>query len=362
VKVVVIGAGVVGCATAYELARRGARVHIVDGRGPGLGASRASAGVLAPHIEGHSDALLALGLRSLEMYDAFVERVSRDGNVPVEYERCGTLEVALDEEQAKRLRSFAERAAGGRMEFVDGSDARRLEPLLGERVTGAILTPTDGYVKVRDLMTALVAATAAHGVEFSSVHVTGIEPTSSGVRLVADASVLDADAVVIAAGSWSGRPWLHAVPTAPVKPVRGQLLELACDTRPAGRVIWGADCYLVPWRDNTLLVGATVEDVGFDESATVAGVSGLVEAAREVIPSVQGSRFKEVRVGLRPATPDLLPIVGRSALIPGAYYVTGHYRSGVLLAPWTAAAAAEDLLERRPAPGLETTRPSRFGL
>ena len=148
----------------------------------------------------------------------------------------------------------------------------------------------------------------------------------------------------------------------PVRPVRGQLLHLHFDRRPLGRVVWGTDCYLVPWRDGSLLVGATVEEVGFDETATAGGVKRLLESSAELLTNTPDARFEAVRVGLRPGTPDELPLIGPSSTMPGVYYATGHYRNGVLLTPLTAKLVADLVLEGRQDPNLELVRPDRFGL
>ena len=146
-----------------------------------------------------------------------------------------------------------------------------------------------------------------------------------------------------------------------MRPIRGQLLQLQCDRTLLATLVWGGDCYLVPWTDDSVLVGATVEDVGFDESATVAGVSDLLNAARRLVPATADARFHEVRVGLRPATRDELPIVGRSSTMPQVVLATGHYRNGVLLAPLTAELVADLILENREPAELAATRPDRFG-
>ncbi|MGH9311685.1 MAG: FAD-dependent oxidoreductase, partial [Vicinamibacterales bacterium] len=142
--------------------------------------------------------------------------------------------------------------------------------------------------------------------------------------------------------------------------VRGQLLRLAWPRAPLARIVWGPRCYLVPRRDGTLLVGATVEEVGFDERATVAGVRDLMDAACEILPDAWRAGFKEARVGLRPATPDGLPVIGRSPGLDGVLYATGHYRNGVLLAPITAALVADLVLEGRTDPILDAFSPGRF--
>jgi glycine/D-amino acid oxidase-like deaminating enzyme len=128
------------------------------------------------------------------------------------------------------------------------------------------------------------------------------------------------------------------------------------------RVVWGTDCYLVPWRDGSLLVGATVEEAGFDETATAAGVTRLLESSAELLTTMPEARFDTVRIGLRPGTPDELPLIGPSSTMPGVYYATGHYRNGVLLSPLTAKLVAALVLDGRRDPDLELVRPDRFGL
>ena len=363
-NVIVVGAGIVGCAVGYALAARGARVRLVDTRDVGQGATRASAGVLCPYIEGHAAPLLQLGTRSLAMYDEFVAHVSHDARRPVEYRRTGTLEVASTDEEASRLKALAATHTRGGVEhrYLDVQEARELEPGLSEQISGALFVPVHGYVGVTGFTSALAAAAAARGATVSrGAAVSRVASGSGGVQVTIDDEVVTADAVVIAAGSWSAAIAVGAGHP-PVKPIRGQLVQLAFGASPASRVIWGSDCYLVPWEDGSLLVGATVEDVGFDEGATVAGVRQLLDCACDLLPSASSARFQEVRVGLRPATSDELPIIGPSSNVPGVFYATGHYRNGVLLAPFTAALLADLLLEGRAGPELALTEPRRFGL
>ena len=147
----------------------------------------------------------------------------------------------------------------------------------------------------------------------------------------------------------------------PVRPVRGQLLALASNGTTLRRVTWSRGCYLVPWEDGTVLVGATVEEAGFDERATVAGVHDLLDAACDVVPRTWTAAFRGTRVGLRPATPDGLPVIGASTIAPNLMYASGHYRNGVLLAPLTADLVADAMLDNRIDPLLEAVSPSRFG-
>ena len=171
----------------------------------------------------------------------------------------------------------------------------------------------------------------------------------------------EADTVVLAGGSWSGQVTVAGAPALPVRPVRGQLLHLPHGSALLSRIVVGDRCYAVPTADHGLLVGATAEDVGFDETATVAGVRELIEAVCEMIPSAWQAGFGEARVGLRPGTPDALPVIGPSAVVEGLIYATGHYRNGILFAPLTAALVSALAAGRRDDPALTAVAPSRFG-
>lgn len=362
--ILVVGAGIIGCAVAHELASRGARVHIFDPRDPGLGATGASAGILAPRIEGHSAELLKLGVCSHALYDQFISRVSRDSGAPVEYQRNGTLQIAMTGDEGRALAALAEQLAdaGVQHTLMDGEEARRLEPQLSERAQAALLVPEHGYVAARVLTGALARAASNRGATFMKTAAERIIATEAAARVDTAAGAFDGDAVIIASGSWSARFADPEVSPAPVKPIRGQLLVLQQPARAVSRIAWGARCYLVPWNDGSMLVGATVEDVGFDETATASGVSALLAAAIDLMPALEDARFVDVRVGLRPATRDELPAIGRSSTMPRVVYATGHYRNGVLLAPLTAQVVADLVLDDRARTELTLTSPSRLGL
>lgn len=361
----IVGAGVIGCAVAHALARDGARVRIIDPRAPGAGASQASAGMLAPHIEGHAHGpLWQLAVASLARWDEFVARVARDSGVAVEYARTGTLEVADDEVRRGRLQDAfaAQQKEGVESRLLTGAEARALEPALAPSIVGALLVPSHGYVAVGELMKALVRAAEMAGAEFiSGVRATRIAQDGHRVCVMTDRDDLYADRVVLAAGSWAGGIAIEGAAALPVKPVRGQMLELAWPAQALGRTVWGPGCYVVPWRNGSFLVGATVEDAGFDERATVSGVGGLIDAVCRIVPSAGAAALPRVRVGLRPGSPDDLPLLGRSRVIPGLVYATGHYRNGIMLAPLTAHAVAEMVLHDRNLPELAAASPSRLG-
>lgn len=360
-RITVVGGGIIGCAVGHELASRGADVRILDMRGLGLGATQASAGILAPYIEGHIDSLLRLGVNSLALYDSFIARVSVDSQQAIEYERSGSLHVAKNEAAAMELAIAARNLAHADVphELMPAHEALRLEAGLSPRIISALLLPMHGYVRATELTSALASAAVRLGAQIITASVEEILPRAAGAAVKTTAGVIESDAVILAAGSWSG----HVAPmTPPVRPVRGQLLHLHFNSRPLSRVVWGTDCYLVPWRNGGLLVGATVEEVGFDETATAAGVSRLLEASADLLTEVPRARFETVRVGLRPGTPDELPLIGPSSTMPHVYYATGHYRNGVLLSPLTAKLVADLVIDGRRDSDLELVRPDRFGL
>ena len=364
VRIIVIGAGIVGLSVAYELVSRGASVRVFDGRRAGHGASRATAGILAPRIEGRSEALLKLGLRSLDLYDGFIDRVRGDGDEAVEYCRSGSLQVACTATEAGHLSSMSVHLSesGVEHELLDGAAARRREPALAEAVHAALALPQHGYVNAMAFVGALERAIAARGGVVSQERFSAIEERAGQVHVSGPGEGVDADAVVIAAGAWSGGVSIGSGAHLPVRPVRGQLVHLRLPAPAASQVVWGTGCYLVSWRDGSVLVGATVEDVGFDEDATVAGVRQLLEAGTTIMPGLDGATLVDVRVGLRPATVDELSVIGSSSTVPGVFYATGHYRNGVLLAPLTATLVADLVLDGREAPELDLVRPDRLGV
>jgi glycine oxidase len=366
-NILVVGAGIVGCAIAYELARRGATVHVIDDRLPGMGATQASAGMLAPYTEAkdRNTLFLDLSVRSLDLYDEFVARAARDAGTAVGYSRAGTIEIAGTAERMVELRDIARRLAnrGVALEVLDEPATRAQEPQLGRDVAGALLIGAHGYVNALELAQTLFAAARCLGATFEGGgRVRRISQRGSDLHVEADTRTHTAHTVVVCAGSWSGQIEIEGAARLPVRPVRGQLLHLARGSRLAlRRVTWGEHCYLVPWDDGTLLVGATMEEVGFDERTTTAGVQDLLNAACALVPDVRSAGFLGARAGLRPGTPDAMPIVGWSRAAPNVMYATGHFRNGLLLAPLTAQLVADALLGGRVDPVLEAIGPHRFG-
>jgi glycine oxidase len=364
-NIIVIGAGVIGCAVAYELSRRGAVVRVVDDRLPGMGATQASAGMLAPFTEAkdRNHAFLDLAVRSLGLYDDFVANVVATAGAQIGYQRTGTLEVATTGEHMTALEHLSIRLQthGVALRLLDSHGARAEEPHLGADVAGGLLIESHGFVNAGELTRGLAMASRRHGVDFvEGARALRISPRTGGVIVETSRGPLSADAAVLAAGSWSAQLEIEGVARPPIRPVRGQLLHLAWRDAKLRRVIWGEPCYLVPWQDGTLLVGATMEEVGFDEKVTVAGVRGLLEAACALVPGAGTAGFLSARAGLRPGSPDDMPIVGPSRALQNLMYATGHFRNGVLLAPVTAKLVADALLDHRSDPAFEAIGPQRF--
>ena len=320
-NVTVIGAGIIGCAVARELAIRGVACTVVDPRPVAGGATQASAGMLAPHVEAHERGpLLDLGVRSLALYDDWIDAVRAESGIDVEYRRIGTLETA-----------------GGRTERA---------------------IPEHGYVVPSQLAVALARSAERRGCTFVRDRAEQISRAGALLSVRCTSATFEASYVVLAAGAWTNT--IEGIRTPPLKPVRGQLLHLGWQGAPLTTIVWGPRCYVVPRVDGTILVGATVEDAGFDERTTVEGIRELLDAVCELLPAARAASFLEARVGLRPATPDELPVIGPDANVPGLIHASGHYRNGVLLAPITARLIADLLIDGRTDPILKSFSSDRF--
>lgn len=366
--VIVVGAGIVGCTVAHELTRSGARVHVIETRAPGQGATRASAGILAPFIEGHGSALLRdLGKRSLDLYDAYMARLGADSDHPLIYERNGTFELAFTPADVDRLTELDGMlsARGIDSTWIEPAAFGRFEPHVSPHALGALLIPTHGLVGVTALTLAAAAAAEHFGARFTThtgaIRIFPITGNRVGVELSGSSAPSVADRVVLAAGSWSSQIVVEGVTAVPVKPIRGQLLQLQTHAGAIHRVIWGPDGYLVPWPDGSVLVGSTVEDVGFDEAHTPEAVARLRASAASLVPSLASAQMSSVRTGLRPKGPDDVPLLGPSRVLPGLIYAMAHYRNGVLFTPLTVQLVSDLVFDRASDPALNDLDPGRFG-
>jgi glycine oxidase len=350
---VVVGAGAIGLACAWRLAQRGLSVAIVD-PDPGGGASRVAAGMLAPVTEVHfgEEPLLALNLESARRYPSFVEHLEGQAGRSVAYHPCGTLAVAADADDHAGLGQLYDfqRRLGLDVERLTSRECRRLEPALSPTVRGGLRVDGDHQVDPRRLVEALLIAGPAAGAEVLRRRVVEITVDRGdrveGVRLD-DGTTVATECVVLAAGAWSGTVGgLPPDSLPPVRPVKGQLLRLRNRTGPAllnGNVrglVAGSSVYLVPRPDGEVVVGATVEEQGFDTAVTAGAVHDLLRDAYALVPGVTELELAETAASLRPGTPDNAPVIGRSPL-EGLVLATGHFRNGILLTPVTADIVAD---------------------
>jgi glycine oxidase len=368
-SVAVIGAGAIGLSAAWRLAQRGAAVTVFDQGAAGMGASHAAAGMLAicAEAEPGEETLVALGRASQAMWPAFAREVEEAAGLPVDLRTEGTLVVALTADDQGRLNHHLEfqKGLGLPVEWISGSAARRREPHLAPGIAGAVFSPEDHQVDNRKLVAALrVAATRAGATVREHAAVARLRIAggrATGVAL-ADGSEFPADHVVLAAGAWSRRiGGLPAEARPPVRPVKGQMIALRMDVNAPllSHVLWAPGAYLAPRRDGRLLIGATVEEKGFDATLTAGGTLALLEAAWRVLPGVEELAIDEMWVGHRPGSRDDAPILGPGP-VDGLTYATGHYRNGILLTPVTADAVARLVLDGEVDPAIAPFGMARF--
>jgi len=351
--VLIVGGGAIGCALAAELAARGRTVTVIERREPGAEASGAAAGMLAPQAEAHGrDALFDLLLESRGLYPAWARALAGETGIDVGYRRTGLLQCRFDEDSAAGPHFGAydwQRAAGLPLALLrppelDLEADGRLSGLVRE----AILFPEEGVVDPRRLTRALWIQAERRGVCVR----TGLSVRSFLVErgvcrgVETQEGPIEAGAVVDAAGAWAALD--PALPLAvPVEPVRGQIVELRLARQPLSRIVSSPDVYVVPRPEGTVLLGSTVEFVGFRKEVTAEAVERLIAAAVRLVPSLASARFVTAWCGLRPGTPDGLPVLGESP-VRGLFFATGHFRNGILLAPLTATVLADLLTGGRP--------------
>ena len=355
--VIVVGGGVIGLSISWRAAQAGMAVTVVDPE-PGHGATWAAAGMLAPATEAHygEETLLGLNLLAAERWPEFAAELEALTGLSTGYRTCGTLAVALDSGDLAaidELHLFQQKLGLG-VQRLSGRECRGLEPALAPGIRGGVYVPEDHQVDNRLLVGALLAACEIQGVAFVRGEVTDVmlDPDvagtsgaqhTHGVRL-GDGSEIAASAVVLAAGCRTGNiGGLADGLLPPIRPVKGQLLRLRC---PGGPLLQrtvrglshGGSCYMVPRDGGEIVLGATVEERGFDTSVQAGAVYELLRDARLLVPGVTEMILTECLAGLRPGSPDNSPFIGPIGLggPRGLAIASGHYRNGILLAPVTA--------------------------
>jgi glycine oxidase len=361
--VAIAGGGVIGGAIALELSRAGMRVGIFDRQQPGQEASWASAGILSPAPESPGMiAMVPLGKRSLALYPEFVARIEEISGKSTGFRPKGTLEAFFSGDTKEKLSTIIalHHGLGLKAEPLRAEDARELEPALSEDVEAAVLRPEECSVDNRALTSAVLDAARSSGAEiFSGNGARAVwREGNRCAGLILQNEKVEAKWTIIAAGCFSAV--IEGVANyAPVRPAKGQMASLRIDDLEIQRVLWSENIYLVPRNDGRILAGATVEHVGFDKRTTAGGIQKIHAAAIELAPGLANARIEETWAGLRPDSPDHLPILGPTD-VDGLLMATGHFRSGILLTPITARLIREWITEQRVSVDWDRFSPLRF--
>ena len=365
--VVIVGGGIIGGSIAFELARRNLRVAVLDRQELMHEASWAAAGMLSPAPDNPAAIpLVPLGRASLALYPNFVAAVEEASEMRTGYGTGGALEVLCHGDEERELSTLValHHGLGLACEPLRLEEAREMEPALGRDARAAAFLPDEASVNTRLLTAAVLAAaetagtTLCPGMEVTSLAKAG--DRCIGVRTAEDETI-SAQHVVLAAGCWTSRI-SEAAPYAPTRPVRGQMVALWHAGMPIRRVLRSESGYIVPRDHSTpqkLVAGSTLENAGYEKAVTSGGLEQILGAVNELAPSLAGAEIVETWSGLRPGTPDQLPIIGPTD-IEGLMIATGHYRNGILLAPVTAKLITEWITEGRTMLNGEDFNPLRF--
>ncbi len=345
-EVLVVGGGLVGCSLARELAGRGLDVTLIERGQPGEEASWAAAGLLSPQSQAEEPGpFFDLGMESRSMYAEWVHELEEETGLSVGYRRIGVLRCAFSDAELEGLarRFLWQRRAGFSVADRTNADIRAwLGDRLASEVVGGFFFPEDAVVDSRLLARGLALSARRRGVRMLPGTAARRFLISGGVcrGVETAAGTLAARAVVDAAGAWAAFDASLPV-SVPVEPVKGQIAVLRGSDRALPCAIESGEVYLVPRPDGLVLVGATVERVGFQKEVTAGALNWLIGAAIRLVPELGEARFVEAWAGLRPGTPDGLPLLGATAAVRGLFFAAGHYRNGVLLAPVTARLLAD---------------------
>jgi glycine oxidase len=360
---VVAGGGLIGASIALELAELGMKVGLYDAKEPGREASWASAGMISPAPENaEMIPFVPMGLASVALYPEFIAKVEELTGMNVGYRKDGALDAILDGDAEEELSTIValQHGVGLRAEALSGEQARQMEPSLTEEVEAAIFRPDEASLDARVFTDAVLKAAQERG-----VRVFGGNGTKALWRegdkckgLVLEKEQVEAKWTVIAAGCFSAR--IEGVaPYAPVSPAKGQMIGLRCESVEIRRVLWLEHKYLVPRGDGRVIAGSTIERTGFDHDVTAGAVQLILREVMKMVPALEKARIEETWAGLRPDSPDHLPIIGPTD-VEGLLIATGHFRSGILLTPVTARLIREWVSEGKVSVDWERVSPMRF--
>jgi glycine oxidase ThiO len=367
-EILIVGGGVIGLSLARELHKKGAGKIIILERGKlGRESSFAAAGILAPQAEAEKpDDFFHFCSDSKNLYLNFAEKLSTETGIDIEVDRNGTLYLAFSETDAAEIRRRYkwQKKFELNVEYLNAEAIRKAEPFVSPDVRGALFFPNDWQVENRKLLAALQKYAKLNDIEV-------IENAEVKNLLIEKAKVVGAETskgkiftqtVVLATGAWTSLIKLseNALPLPEVKPIRGQILSFKTAKRLFSKVIYSPRGYIVPRIDGRILIGATVEDAGFDKNITISGTNFLLETALEISPNLANLKIYDKWAGLRPFASDGLPILGAIPKIENLFIATAHFRNGILLAPLTAKILADKIVENLDSKYLEIFSPQRF--
>jgi glycine oxidase len=363
-KVLVVGGGIIGCSIAYELTKAGCAVTVLERSTPGAEASSAAAGVLSPLAEASHPPSSRLVRESWALYPALARELHAATGIDVELTTRGTIRPLFTVEDIKAAAVIAEWAVRQRygVEAWDAADLRAREPALSRDVRGAMFVRADHWINNQRLMVAYAQAAAAAGVSLiTGCAVSRVLVEDGRARgVVADGDRFEADAVVLAAGAWTSALVASFGGRLPVEPRRGQMVALGHVPPVIVHCVTAHDIYMVPRPSGELLIGATVERVGFQRAVTAEGIARLLSSAIELVPAVAGLPITRTWFGFRPWAPDGRPILGPWPGVDNLWIATAHFREGILLAPITARLITEWIVGGSPSIALDAFLPARF--
>lgn len=362
--VVIIGGGVTGCSIAYHLSKEGAQVTLIERDSLAHQASGVAAGLLNPLAEAERpNPTVDLGILSLELHNELAKELEEKTGISVEYEQTPILRVALTDSDEASLRQTLswQKNLGFRVSWASPEELQHLEPGLSSNTFGGIHSQDEAQLEAYPYSLALARGAVrhgariihaeVHGIRFERDHVTGVE-TSEGL--------FHTDTVVVASGPWANlaESWLGF--PVPVEPLKGQILRVLPLPNTLNCIVFNKGDYVAPKRNGTILMGTTEERVGFDTTVTIEGRAHIMQAGLNLVRGLQTANEIYAIAGLRPVTPDNLPIIGASPYKEGMYLATGHGRRGVVLSPATGRAITDLILRGSTEMPIEHFSPTRF--
>lgn len=365
----VIGAGIIGLSISYYLKKHNFDITLIEKNKAGMEASYAAAGMLAAQSEfDFYEDFMDFCIKSRNMYLDYCNEIEKASGINVEYQKSGMIRPALNEDHEKHLRANHQwqKSKGFEIEFLSGKEIREIEPSLSKNIISGLYSKDDGQVNNRKLMQALIIANKKIGnkiIENTEIKGHLIKNNRIiGVKTCND-ETFNADIVINTAGSWSSLISKDLIPNFNVKPILGQMVSLQSDKPLLNKVIFasilGKGGYIVPRRNNEIILGSTMEDAGFEKTVTEEGINSILQKCNEVVPELKKLKIKETWSGFRPFASDNLPIIGKTS-IENLVLATAHGRNGILLAPITAKAVEELVTNDKIMPEIKDFGVERF--